>query len=58
MSNQLVITSVGEVILLTAAQELSKQFVEYLRGIGLTDEEIRFLDKQGALFYWATMLSG
>lgn len=53
MSNQLVITSVGEVILLTAAQELSKQFVEYLRGIGLTDEEIRFLDKQGALFYWA-----
>ena len=25
----------------------------YLRGIGLTDEEIRFLDKQGALFYWA-----
>lgn len=53
MNNQVVLTSVGEMILLTAAQEIGKQFEVYLRGIGLTDEEIQFLDKQGALFYWA-----
>ena len=53
MNNQVVLTSVGEMILLTTAQEIGKQFEVYLRGIGLTDEEIRFLDKQGALFYWA-----
>lgn len=53
MSNQVILTSVGEMILLTAAQEIGKQFEVYLRGIGLTDEEIRFLDKQGVLFYWA-----
>ena len=41
MNNQVVLTSVGEMILLTAAQEIGKQFEVYLRGIGLTDEEIR-----------------
>ena len=56
MSNQLVLTSVGEMILLTAAKEMGKQFEEYLRGTGLTDEDIRLLDKQGALFYWSIIM--
>lgn len=56
MNSQMVLTSVGKTILLTATQELSKKFVAYLKSIGLSEEEIQFLDTQGAMFYWAIIL--
>lgn len=53
MGNQSV--SLDKAALFSLVQGFAKQLEMYLKRIGLSEDEIRFLDTQGALFYWQGM---